>query len=414
MQSILLNRVLNPPPEASGPASFGRTVPRHQPALELGVAQPFTTARARKDALAHVAPGHYYQRESHPTTVELAARVGAMLGAKSEAILFESGKAACVTTLKALTPSHGRVLCDNGIYYEVQRELLAQAAINGWEIQPVDFTDLAAVSRAASTGSRFDLFYLDNPRNWFLSTMDIAAIAKIAARTRTLTVVDVSVHPLQEPLARGADVAVCSLSKYPAAGFDMGGAVAANSDVALHGVKSLAAAEGHVLGNHTALAIWTQMVTLEDRFQALSEKALRIAHELSQHAAVKAVHMPNPSLLGGLVGGQLSFQVKDSSYGRLLERVVEFQALDPHASLHLMCTFGAAITSIEHFDSNPRYREGIAREATNEVMIPPDMLRLGIGHEPVKNIIDQLKYGLNMVLEYNAACASGSIRSKTA
>jgi methionine-gamma-lyase len=405
MQSILLNRVLNPPPETSGPASVSHLVPRHQPALETGVSQIFTTAQARKDALAHIAPGHYYQRESHPTSVELAARVGAMLGAKSDAILFESGKAACVTTLKALTPSQGRILCDSCVYYEVQRELLALAAMNAWEIQAIDFTDLAAVSHAASVGQRFDLFYLDNPRNWFLSTMDTAAIAEIAARTQTLTVVDVSVHPLQVPLARGADVAVCSLSKYPAAGLDMGGAVAAISDLAMHKVKSLAAAEGHVLGNHTALAIWTQMMTLEDRFLALSEKALRIARELRQHAAVKAVHLPDPSLLGGLVGGQLSFQVKDPAWGELLERVVEFQALDPHASLHLMCTFGAAATAIEHFDSNPRYREGIAREATNEVMIPPDMVRLGIGHERVGNIIDQLKYGLNMVLEYNAVCA---------
>jgi cystathionine beta-lyase/cystathionine gamma-synthase len=414
LQSVLLDRVLDPPAEACGPASFNCPVPRHQPALELGVAQIFTTARARKDALAHVVPGHYYQRESHPNSVELAERVSAMLGTKSGAILFESGKAACVTTLKALTPHQGRILYDRGIYYEVQRELLALAAMKGWDIQAIDFTDLAAVMQAASAGPRFDLFYLDNPRNWFLTTMDIAAIAKIAARTRTLTVVDVSVHPLQVPLERGADVAVCSLSKYPAAGLDMGGAVAAISDAAIYKVKSLATAEGHVLGNHTAFAIWTQMVTLEDRFVALSDKALRIARELRQHGAVKAVHLPDPALLGGLVGGQLGFQLKDPAYGGLLERVVEFQALDPDASLHLMCTFGAVATAIEHFDSNPRYREGIAREATNEVMIPPDMVRLGIGNERVGKIIDQLTYALNMVLEYNAICASDSIRSKTA
>jgi hypothetical protein len=106
--------------------------------------------------------------------------------------------------------------------------------------------------------------------------------------------------------------------------------------------------------------------------------------------------------------------LEDPACGRLLERVVEFQALDPDASLHLMCTFGAVATAIEHFDSNPRYREGIARDATNEVIVPPDMVRLGIGNERAGKIIDQLKYALNMVLEYNASCASDSIRSKTA
>ena len=244
MQSVLLNRVFDPPPEACGPASFTCSVPRHQPALETGVAQIFTTARARKDALAHAVPGHYYQRESHPTSVELAERVSAMLGATSGAVLFESGKAACVATLKALTPKQGRILYDCGIYYEVQRELLALAAINGWKIQAIDFADLAAVMHAASAGPAFDLFYLDNPRNWFLTTMDIAAI--------------------------------------------------------------------------------------------------------------------------------------------------------------------------EHFDSNPRYREGIAREATNEIMIPADMVRLGIGNESAEKIIDHLKYALNMVVEYNAIDASDSLRSKTA
>jgi hypothetical protein len=42
------------------------------------------------------------------------------------------------------------------------------------------------------------------------------------------------------------------------------------------------------------------------------------------------------------------------------------------------------------------------------------MVRLGIGNERAGKIIDQLKYALNMVLEYNASCASDSIRSKTA
>lgn len=401
------------PPVGIGPSVTG-LVPRHQPALEAGVAQIFTTAERRREGLAHVSPAHYYQRESHPTTANLAGRVSSMLGASSDPVLFQSGKAACIATLKALTPDRGRILHDRAIYYEIHRELLALATRNGWGIVSSDFTDLEALRRMAWRGAPFDILYLDSPRNWFLDTINISEVANIARRAGAVLVVDVSVHPLQDALKCGADVVVCSLSKYPSGGLDMGGAVASTSKLYLDRVKSLASAEGHVLGSATAYAIWTQMITLDDRFAAASEKSVRIATALRLNPAIKAVHVPNPQLLGGLVGGQISFRMKEPSHGRLLEQIVEFHALDDDAALHLMCTFGACTTAIEHFASNPRYRDGIARGDTNEVLIPSEMVRLGIGAEPAERILDQLTFALNTVLDYNAKSSSNLLHSKTA
>lgn len=120
-----------------------------------------------------------------------------------------------------------------------------------------------------------------------------------------------------------------------------------------------------------------------------------IVHFLKDHPGVRQVRLPDAQAAGGLVGGQLSCHAASYELAAMTEIVVGQNAGRSRSDLHLACTFGSAMTTFEHFASNLRSRTGIPREATNEVSLPDDIVRIGIGCEPVRDIIADLGFALS-------------------
>jgi cystathionine beta-lyase/cystathionine gamma-synthase len=239
------------------------------------------------------------------------------------------------------------------------------------------------------------VIYADSPRNWFLDVLDIEAISQLAHGHGAKLVVDTSLQPLQNARAKGADVEVISLSKYPSNGMAMGGACVSDNADLMKEINLRVASDGHMLAQPAAQIILHQSQSLNDRLHDVSGKAGKVTAFLRDHPDVLSVNCPDPQKLDGLSGGQITFLLRDASQGNLFEAIVGNNALSGFP-LHLAGTFGAAITTIEHFASNPRHREGIPKEATNEILIPDNMVRLGIGLEDVDEIIDALNFVLNM------------------
>lgn len=385
-------------PIVENSACYGRVAPFRQPALETGVAQVFMTPYERAESLAHRRPGHYYARNSHPTVEALGNFYRHSIVKADYIYLTGSGLSACVTCIKSIVPIGGRVVYDTYIYYEVERELIFMAAQYNWELIKVDLTDPEAVDRRLRGYPKIELFFYDTPRNWWLDSLDVVTIYKIARRKQAIIVADISVQPLQPLLEEQcADVIICSLSKYPSLGLTMGGVVLSNNEDLINNCQAVASREGHVLSPDSAVTIWSQVVSLRDRLMSLSSKAEEVVIFLRNHKSVWKVRIPNRDLSGGLVGGQISFHLRDHNHGTLMEEIIGQNALSQKTSLHLACTFGASITTFEHFASNIRHRTGIPREATNEVSIPDDIVRLGIGCECAEDIINDLEFLLNIV-----------------
>lgn len=219
-------------------------------------------------------------------------------------------------------------------------------------------------------------------------------------------VVDSSLQPLQRSFAKGSDVEVFSLSKYPSNGLATGGAYVCNDEAVAKKIAYQVAIEGHILDHAAAFTVWEQCLSLHDRLAAVSEKAKSVAAFLASHPAVREVRQADSAQLEGMSGGQITFHLKDASQGRRMEDLVSSNIL-AGMPLNLITTFGAAATTFEHFASNVRYREGIPREATSEVLIPDDIVRLGIGLEGVDKIIDALRFVLNMSMNDKAIALDG-------
>lgn len=392
----ILNTVL-PCPTVEGPASAPPTVPLRQPLMQSGVAQIFNSHNERADSLAHQKPGHYYARNSHPTIEGLAAFIKSSIVPSKEAILCESGLSACLLALKGLVPKDGRILYDRRIYYEVESGALTLADRRGWKFIGVDFTKNSTwATGLCDKFGKIDVFYCDNPRNWWLDSMDIQRISQIAHNHDAIFIVDTSLQPVQNVLGKGVDVAVFSLSKYPSLGMTLGGCILSNDSGVIGKIGQVASEEGHVLAPEAAMTIWNHIIGLRDHMQAVSEKAQRIAEFLQSHQAILRVRVPDKRYTDGLIGGQLTFHMKSFEQAHIMERVVGQNSLMASTCLHLACTFGASFSTFEHFHSNIRHRTGISREDTNEVAIPSDLVRIGIGCESADRIIEELKFLLDV------------------
>jgi len=388
------------PPSIAGPASSGRFPPSRQPVWESGVAQVFTDPQQRAASLQRNQAGHYYARTSHPTLEALGNYVRNSVMEAEHVHFTESGLAACIVALKSLMPLGGCVVYDAFIYYEVERELIAMAVQFDWRLIKADFTDTAVLVSTVAPYDRVDVFFCDTPRNWWLECLDVQALSFIAKSKDAVLVVDTSVQPLQQPMQLGADVNVCSLSKYPSLGLTVGGMILSNAEAYQRKFALHAGREGHVLSPDAAVTIWCQILSLRDRMFAVSAKAEAVAAFLGNHKRVQLVRLPNKHLCGGLVGGQVSFHAGGYNQGAVMERLIGQNSISQVASLHLACTFGGAFTTFEHFASNIRARSGVPREATNEAALPNDIIRLGIGCEPPEEIIADLEFLLNMVSAY--------------
>lgn len=393
-EDVLLAEVL-PPPLVESTATADHLAPSRQPCHQTGVAQVFTDPEHRAASLAHELPAHYYVRNSQPTIDDLQRCLGRVFQAE-HVLVLPSGLSAFLTVCRGLAPRNGRIVMDERCYYECQGSTLVAAADKGWNVSKVPLW--AGKQLQMQVPGHTDLVVVDNPTNWFLDSLPVERLAQACANVGATLAVDVSVQPIQGLTGKGDIVGVLSLSKYPSAGLEVGGAIFTNNEDAFKRISAIAGLEGLVMSIGGAERILEHALWLQDRIETLSRKALLVRDFLQTHPAVKSVRVASADNFGGLVGGQLTFQLNDWTQGHRIEQVIGHNSLNPRSCLNLACTFGATMTSFEHFASNTRHRQHWTREETNEASIPRDMCRLGIGAEPADRIIEELNFLLTSTM----------------
>jgi D-alanyl-D-alanine dipeptidase len=377
-----------PLPFIQDDGTYHSITPRVQPGWQAGVAQIFTQASSRLQSITGMIKGHDYVRTRHPTLEGLGDLLKREFNA-NKIYLLESGLSACLVSLKALLPPGGTLLYDKFIHYETRRSIVNLAKLYKWHLISEDLID-ANIIGITGKNTNIDAVFVDNPRNWFLDTLDIAATAKICKQIKAKLLVDISLQPLQDALGKGADVAVVSLSKYPANGMTIGGAIICHDSQLGQAIENTCIDEGHVLSPCAATTIWEQATSLSDRLHNVSHKAEVVAKLLSMESSVKKVRLPNKALLNGYCGGQLSFHIHNIAQGNIMEAIIGHNSLSMSQCLHLACTFGASFTTFEYFGADRQNSSGLSAQTSNERLMPNDMIRLSIGCEPVDKLVKQL------------------------
>jgi cystathionine gamma-synthase len=293
----------------------------------------------------------YYARYGHPAGAAAEARLGELEG--GEALLFASGMGAETAVLLAFARPGTRIALAEGAYYGTS---LLLRELGRWGVTFVEYDQTGAPPEA-------DIVWVESPANPLLTMPSWESVRAHGG----LVVCDatVSTPVYLRALDKGADVVVHSATKFLTGHHNalLGAAVTRDPEKAER-LREVRARTGITASPDAAAALSDGLESLETRMRRNSETATELARRLAAHPQVAHVRYPGFS-------GVISFEVADP-------RAVE-------TSTHLI----ANATSLGGIHSTME-----SRHRWEGDRIPPGLLRLSVGQEPVDELWEDLARAL--------------------
>ncbi len=410
--------------------TLSRAVPIYQTSSYV-----FRDTEHAADLFALRAFGNIYTRLMNPTTDVLEKRLAAIHGGTG-AVATASGQAAIFYAVAAITSAGQNFVTGDKLYGGTYTQFSFPLKRFGIEARFVDSSEPVNFERAIDENTR--LLYTESIGNPKGNVDDFEAIAEVARRHKLPLIVDntVTPPPLFNPFEHGADIAVYSLTKMIGGhGTSIGGAIVEKGDFdwkaagrypeitepdpAYHGVnfwdafgnhdKAVAPGLAYVLKIRTGLLrdlgaalspfnswLFIQgLETLPLRARRHAENARAVAEHLSRHPAVLWVDyagLPgHPDYerakrylpLGP--GAVFSFGVKGG-----LEAGKKFIDSVKLAS-HLANILDAKTLVIQPASTT---HQQLSPEEQAAAGVTPDLVRISVGIEDVRDIIADLDQAL--------------------
>jgi cystathionine beta-lyase/cystathionine gamma-synthase len=332
--------------------------------------------------------GFGYARTEHPTRRALEECLASLEGARY-GLAFASGMAAIHNVLSLLR--HGdHVVSTQDLYGGAWRIFTKYFAKFGIDFTFIDSSDTGAVERAIRPDTK--LLWLETPSNPLLKVTDIAACSAIARHAGIRTVVDntFATPVLQQPIALGADIVVHSTTKYINGHCDaLGGAVITDDESLFAELKFFQNAIGAVPGPQDCFLILRGLKTLPLRMVRHCENARGVVEYLRSHEQIARVHYPD-------FGAIVSFEIDASA-----EDTIDFMK-----RLRLW-TLAESLGGVKSLFCHPptMTHASVEPEVRRKVGIADGLIRLSVGLEDVRDLIDDLDQALEAIAPRRAACA---------
>jgi cystathionine gamma-lyase len=321
--------------------------------------------------------GFGYARTEHPTRRALEECLASLEGARF-GLAFASGMAAIHNVLSLLRAGD-HVVSTQDLYGGAWRIFTKLFAKFGVDFTFVDTSESGAVASALRPETR--ILWLETPSNPLLKTTDIAACAAVARRAGVISVVDntFATPVLQQPIALGADVVVHSTTKYINGHSDsLGGAVITDDEALFAELKFFQNAIGAVPGPQDCFLILRGIKTLPLRVERHCANARGVVDFLRGHEAVARVHYPG---FGAIVSFELDADVATTiDFARRLK----------------LWTLAESLGSVKSLFCHPpsMTHASVEPEVRRRVGIADGLIRLSVGLEDVRDLVDDLEQAL--------------------
>jgi len=357
------------------------------------VTTPIYQTSTFRQAEPGVNQGFCYARTGHPTRRALEENLAALEGAR-HGLAFASGMAAIHAVLSLLRAGD-HVVSTQDLYGGAWRIFTKVFARFGVEFTFVDTTSPVNIEAALRPNTK--LLWLETPSNPLLHVTDIARCSAITRGRRITTVVDntFATPVLQQPLLLGADVVVHSTTKYINGHSDvLGGAVLTNDDGLYEELKFLQNAVGAVPGPQDCFLILRGIKTLGLRMERHCSNAELVAKYLLAHDRVRRVYYPGlvdqpnhavarrqMTRFGAIVSFELDAGIEETrAFTRRLQ----------------LWTLAESLGSVKSLFCHPATmtHAAVEPEVRRSVGISDSLIRLSVGLEDVRDLIDDLEQGL--------------------
>ncbi len=342
--------------------------------------------------------GYDYARSINPTRLAYEKCI-ADLESGTRAWAFASGLAAMATTLDALE-SGSHVVVSDDLYGGTFRlfEKVRRTSAN-LDFTYVDLTDAANLEKSIKPNTR--MVWIETPSNPLLKIIDLEAIAKIAREKKLISVSDNTFASpyLQRPIESGFDVVIHSATKYLNGHSDMVGGVAIvgeNKELA-DKIAFLQNSVGAIAGPFDSFLALRGLKTLALRMERHCINALEIARWLETQPQIAAVYYP------GLkshpqhdlareqmraFGGMITIVLKTDLEGtrRFLENTHLFSLAESLGGVESLINHPAIMT-----------HASVPKEQREALGVTDSLVRLSVGVESVRDLIDDLDFALAAV-----------------
>ena len=224
------------------------------------------------------------------------------------------------------------------------------------------------------------MVYLETPTNPLMLKFDIAAIAEKAHAKGTKVIVDNTFYtPIyQRPLENGADIVLHSETKYLGGHNDvLAGALMTSDKEIYENLFYNLNTTGAVLSPFDSYLLLRGLKTLFLRMERSTKNAQAVAAFLKDSPAVKEVLYPGK-------GGMVSFKVrKEEKIPTILNPLQVFTFAESLGGVESLITYPTTQT---HAD--------IPAEVRHSYGLTDDLLRLSIGIEDARDLIEDLRQAL--------------------
>lgn len=385
--------------------------------------------------------GMVYSRLTNPTVSALQARMADISGGVG-AVATSSGLSANLTAFFNLLQAGDNIVASQRLYGGSMSQLSNAFRQFGWKANIVDIDDLDAVR--AAIDSKTKAIFAESLANPGGSVCDISALAEIAHSNGIPLMIDntMASPALLRPIEFGADIVVESSTKFLSGnGTSLGGIIvdsgnfnwAQNNKFPLlngpeptyHG-RNFYKSFGNMAFTVRAIAVGlrdlgacqsplnafmtlTGIETLSLRMKKHSENSLELAKWLSSNKNILEVSyagLPNykyadrvRKYLPNGAGAVFTFRVKGGF--QAAKDVVNSVKLFSHVA-----NIGDTKSLIIHPASTTHSQ--ITDEALGRIGIMPDMIRISVGIEDIRDIIDDLDQAIKASVNSNSKLAESA------
>lgn len=338
--------------------------------------------------------GFAYARGQNPSRSALEKCIAALENAKF-GLCFSSGMAAVDAILRLLKPGD-EILTTKDLYGGSYRLIVNIFEPAGIKIKFVSFENSTELS--ASISDQTKLIWLETPTNPMMNIIDIKEVCRIVGARRVLIAVDntFATPYLQLPLELGADIVMHSATKYLGGHSDLiMGAIAVNDKNLYQKIKYIQNTCGAIPGPNDCYLTHRGIKTLHLRMKQNCANAMEVAQFLDVQAKVGSVFYPGLRSHPGHdiarkqmndFGAMLSFDLKDDQAEaafEIMEKLNVFSIAESLGGVESLCGHPATMS-----------HGSVPKEERMAVGIKDSMIRLSIGIEDIKDLIDDLNQAL--------------------
>lgn len=341
--------------------------------------------------------GYEYTRTGNPTR-EALEKLIADLEHGNYGLAFASGMAA-TTAVLSLFKSGDKIIISSNVYGGTFRVLDKIFSNFGITYEIADTTDVKLLDKSITSDVK--AVFIESPANPLLTVTDINAVSEITQKHDILLIVDNTFMTpyLQRPLELGADIVVHSATKYLGGHSDLVAGLAAVKDKNLaEKLYFIQNATGGVLPPFDSFLLIRGIKTLSVRMDRHISNAEAAAKYLKTNPAVKEVYYPglkdNPGYeiqkkQANGAGGMISFELADGySPAKFFDGLKLIALAESLGGVESLACHPSSMT-----------HASIPQEIREKVGITENLIRISIGIESEKDIIDDLENALRFSRE---------------